>query len=81
MFVKMRHDPEIWENLKQFSLEQKGIKMDEIYRLRRPKNQDDIIKNAIEHEYYAARIAALVVLLQVCENASDELERRERGKK
>lgn len=81
MFVKMRLDPIIWENLQKFAREQKEIKMDQIYRLRRPKTQDDVLRNAIEHEYYAARIASLVVLLQLCENAQEELERRERKKK
>lgn len=80
MFVKMRLDTEIWENIQKFSREQKEIKMDQIYRLRRPKTQDDVLKNAIEHEYYAARISSLVVLLQLMENAQDELERRERKK-
>jgi len=80
MFAKMRLDPEIWDNLQKFSREQKDIKMDQIYRLRRPKTQDDVLRNAIEHEYYAARVAANVVLLQLCENAQDELERRERKK-
>jgi len=80
MFVKMRLDTEIWENLLKFAREQKEIKMDDIYRLKRPKTQDDVLKNAIEHEYYAARITSNVILLQLCENAQDELERRERKK-
>jgi len=80
MFVKMRLDSEIWENLLKFAREQKEIKMDDIYRLKRPKTQDDVLKNAIEHEYYAARITSNVILLQLCENAQDELERRERKK-
>lgn len=81
MFVKMRLDKEIWEQFQKFAREQKDIKMDQIYRLRRPKTQDDVTRNAIEHEYYAARIASLVVLLQLMENAQDELERRERKSK
>ena len=80
MFAKMRLDPLIWDNLQKFTREQKEIKMDQIYRLRRPKTHDDITRNAIEHEYYAARISANVILLQLCENAQDELERRERKK-
>jgi len=81
MFVKMRLDKEIWEQFQKFAREQKDIKMDQIYRLRRPKTQDDVLRNAIEHEYYAARISSLVVLLQLMENAQDELERRERKSK
>jgi hypothetical protein len=80
MFAKMRLDTEIWENMQKFAKEQKDIKMDQIYRLRRPKTQDDVLKNAIEHEYYAARITSLVIILQLMENAQDELERRERKK-
>lgn len=80
MFAKMRLDTEIWENMQKFAKEQKDIKMEQIYRLRRPKTQDDILKNAIEHEYYAARITSLVVILQLMENAQEELERRERKK-
>jgi len=80
MFAKMRLDKDIWENMQKFALEQKNIKMDQIYRLRRPKVQDDVLRNAIEHEYYAARITSLVVLLQLMENAQEELERRERKK-
>lgn len=77
-FDRMRHDKAVWEPLQQFCYDQKQIKLDCMYRLRRPKTQDEVIKNAIEHEYYAARIASLVVLLQVMENAAGELERRER---
>ena len=80
MFAKMRLDTEIWDNMQKFAREQKDVKMDQIYRLRRPKTQDDVLKNAIEHEYYAARITSLVVLLQLMENAQEELERRERKK-
>jgi hypothetical protein len=80
MFTKMRLDPEIWDNFQKFAREQKEIKMDQIYRLRRPKTQDDVLRNSIEHEYYAARITSLVVLLQLMENAQEELERRERKK-
>jgi len=80
MFTKMRLDTQIWENIQKFAREQKEIKMDQIYRLRRPKTEDDVLRNAIEHEYYAARITSLVVLLQLIENAQDELESRERKK-
>lgn len=77
-FVKLRNDEEMWKNLQIYFREQKFHKMDTIYRFRRPKDQDGVIKNAIEHEYYAGRIAEMVVLLQVIENAADELTRRER---
>jgi len=80
MFAKMRLDKDIWDNMQKFAREQKDIKMEQIYRLRRPKTQDDVLRNAIEHEYYAARITSLVVMLQLMENAQDELERRERKK-
>jgi len=80
MFAKMRLDKDIWDNMQKFAREQKDIKMEQIYRLRRPKTQDDVLRNAIEHEYYAARITSLVVILQLMENAQDELERRERKK-
>jgi hypothetical protein len=40
-----------------------------------------MIKNAVEHEYFAGRIAEMVILLQIMENASDEMERRERKSK
>lgn len=80
MFSKMRLDKS-WPTLCQFFKDQKNIKMDKIYRLRRPKNQDDMVSNAIEHEYYAGRISEGVVFLQICENASDEIERRERKQK
>ena len=78
MFVKLRLDDNIWTMLNKFVHDQKMIKMDSIYRLRRPKNQDEILRNALDHEYYASRIASLVILLQIIENAQDELERRER---
>lgn len=78
---KIRHDVKLWEAIKAFARDQKLIKMDQIYRLRRPKSQDDLIKNLGDHEYYAGRIAELAVILQIMENASDELERRERKEK
>jgi hypothetical protein len=81
VFDDMRGNDMVWSTLKQFVIIQKGIKLDQIYRLRRPKSQDDILKNALDHEYYAARISSLVVLLQVIENAGDELERRDRAAK
>lgn len=78
MFAKLRLDESTWDLLKKFVHDQKMIKMDAIYRLRRPKNQDEFLRNALDHEYYASRIASLVILLQIIENAQDELERRER---
>lgn len=78
MFVKLRLDEEIWTELNNFAHDQKMIKMDAIYRLRRPKDQDEIIRNALDHEYYASRIASNAILLQIIENAQEELERRER---
>jgi hypothetical protein len=80
-FYEMRQNKKNWEALLSFFKDQKQMKMDSIYRLRRPKTQDDMIKNAVEHEYYAGRIAADVVFLQIAENAGDELERREREAK
>ncbi len=81
IFAKMRLDKDIWPTFQQFAKDQRQIKLDQIYRLRRPRTEDDLIKNAVEHEYYAARIAGLVVILQLMENASNELERRERKEK
>lgn len=81
MFDKIRKDPIIWDGLQAFAKMQKDIKMDQIYRLRRPTNQDDILRNALDHEYYASRISSLVVLLQVAENADAEMERRDRKEK
>ena len=37
MFAKMRLDTEIWDNMNRFIHDQKGIKMDDIYCLHRPK--------------------------------------------
>jgi len=81
MFNEIRNDEDMWEAIKQFSYSQKQIKLDQMYRLRRPKTQDDVINNAIRHEYYAGRIAGLVVLLQIIENAGNELQQRERKAK
>ena len=77
-FAKIRLSDEDWKIFKEFSLSQKQIKMDEIYRLNRPRSQDDMIKNQIDQEYYKGRIADLIILLQIMENASHELERREK---
>jgi len=77
MFDKIRKAPTLWEPLKAFTKNQKDLKMDQIYRLRRPKTQDEVLRNAIEHEYYAARISSGVIFLQICENAAAEMERRE----
>lgn len=81
VFVEIRNNEKMWDALRAFVRDQKMIKQDQIYRLRRPKDINDIIKNTVDHEYYASRIAGNVVLLQVIENASDELERRERALK
>lgn len=80
-FSKIRQNAKDWESFKTFVREQKFIHMDKIYRLRRPKSQDDLIKNQMDHEYFAGRIADMVLILQICENASDEIERRERASK
>jgi len=77
MFNHIRKNDAMWESFKGFAQTQKQIKLDKIYRLRRPRSQDDVIKNSVEHEYYTARIASLVVLLQIMENAGSELEKRE----
>lgn len=79
-FYEIRMDEKKWKALTDFVLAQKQVKLDAMYRLRRPKSQDDIVHNAVEHEYYAGRIASDVILLQIAENAGDELERRERTK-
>jgi len=81
MFNKIRQDGPTWEAFKDFVQAQKYIKLDTIYRLRRPKTLDDTIKNAVEHDYHCGRIASYVVLLQIMENAHTELERREGRKK
>ncbi len=81
MFTRIRKDDKLWSAFKEFCRDQKMIKMDLIYRLRRPKSQDDLIRNGLEHEYYAGRIADLVLLLQLMENADSEIERRVRKEK
>lgn len=78
MFDSWKKNEETWTTLKEFVRFQKAVKTDEIYRLRRPRSQDEMVRNAIEHEYYAARISSLVVLLQIAENAEDEMNRREK---
>ena len=80
-FNKIRKNDKDWAVFQQYVKDQKLIKMDQIYRLRRPKTQDDLIKNNGDHEYYAGRIADLVILLQICENAGEELEMRARKEK
>lgn len=77
-FYDVRHNKKNWEALQAYVQMQKNIKLDQMYRLRRPKSQDDVTKNAIEHEYYAGRIAGDVILLHLAEHAGSELERRER---
>jgi hypothetical protein len=81
MFSRIRKDEKMWEAFQQYCRDQKYIKMDQIYRLNRPKSQDDLIKNQIDQEYYKGRIADLVLLLQIMENADDEIERRVRKEK
>ena len=78
MFASIRQNAKMWESFKSFVQAQKQIKMDQIYRLRRPKTVDDTVKNAVEHDYYCGRISSYVILLQIMENAGEELERRER---
>lgn len=81
LFDSIRKDDKRWEPLQKYVRLRKDMKMDRIYRLKRPQNQDEIIRNAIDHEYHAATITELAVFLQLCENASDEMERRERKEK
>jgi hypothetical protein len=81
MFSEIRKNEKMWSAFKRFCQDQKMIKMDSIYRLSRPRTQDDLIKNQIDQEYYKGRIADLVVLQQIMENADDELERRARKEK
>lgn len=78
---RIKADPKLYEALKKYNFDHKQLKMDQMYRLKRPRNEDDLIKNAIDHEYYAGRIASIVILLQVIENAAGEIERRERKAK
>jgi len=76
-FNKLRQNGVMWEAFKEFVLMCKQIKLDQIYRLRRPKSVDDTVKNAVSHDYYCGNIAFGVVVLQIMENATRELERRE----
>jgi len=80
-FIMIRRDPKLWQAFNDFVGMQKQIKLDQIYRLRRPKSVDDAVKNAVEHDYHCGKIAGLVVLLQIMENAGRELEARERKAK
>lgn len=80
-FNSIKDDSKLYKALLDYAHDQKLIRMDKIYRLRRAKSQDDLIKNGIEHEYYSGRIAELVVFLQIIENAFAELEKRERKNK
>jgi len=81
MFAKIRETEVDWKAWNDFVKDEKQTKLDWIYRLKRPRNSDEMLKNAIDHEYYASRISGLVMLLQLMENASDELERRARSEK
>jgi hypothetical protein len=80
-FAKIRGDEKLWSAFSNFVKDQKQIKLDQIYLFRRPKNIDDTVKNAIDHEYYSGRISGNALLLQIIENAPSEIERRERRKK
>ena len=44
-FTRIRKNEKDWKTFQQYVRDQKLIKMDQIYRLRRPKTQDDIVKN------------------------------------
>jgi hypothetical protein len=72
MFDNIRQNDGMWEAFKSFVQTQKQIKLDTIYRLRRPKTLDDTVKNAVEHDYHCGKIASYVVLLQIMENARAE---------
>lgn len=76
MFAATRLNEVQWDMWNRFVYDQKLMKMDQMYRLKRPKTADEMLRNTIDHEYYSARISGLVMLLQLMENASDELERR-----
>lgn len=76
-FNKIRQNGVMWQAWQEFVQLQKQIKLDRIYRLRRPKSIDDTVKNAVEHDYHCGKIAGYVVILQIMENAGKELERRE----
>lgn len=80
-FAKIKQNGVMFKALLDFVGIIKQIKMDRIYRLRRPKTIDDTVKNAVEHDYYCGNIVALVLILQLIENAGEELERRERRSK
>jgi hypothetical protein len=80
-FYEIRNNEKQWDALQSYVRSQKAVKLDQMYRIRRPKTQDDLTKNAIEHEYCAARIAGDVLLLHLAENAGSELERRDRSNK
>lgn len=78
-FAGIKNNKKAWGSIQQFVGDQKQIKLDQIYRLRRPKTLDDTVKNAVEHDYHCGKIAAYVVILQIIANAGEELERRERA--
>jgi hypothetical protein len=80
-FSRIRKNADDWKAFLQFCGDQKQYKLTQIYKLKRPVGQDELVRNAIEHEYLAARITSLVLLLQLMENADEELERRERKAK
>ncbi len=81
MFSKMRKNPEIWDGFQKYFKIQRDTKLYDIYRLKRPKNQDQLVSNALEHEYHAARVTSLIIELQLMEYADSEMERRENKEK
>src|SRR3990167_4256617 len=81
MFAAIRENGEQWTMWNKYVHDQKQILLDRIYRLKRPKSNDEMLKNTIDHEYYSARIAQMAIELQLMENASYELELRARKEK
>lgn len=81
MFAKIREDEVQWGMWNNYVGDQKQMLLDKIYRLKRPKDQDEMLRNTVDHEYYSARIAQMAIELQLMENAGDELERRARKEK
>lgn len=77
-FGKLRKNQEGWQRFCDFVHDEISIQKDRVYRLRRKGGLDGIIDQARDHEYYCGRVAALTILLQLAENADDEVERRER---
>ncbi|MFA6069760.1 MAG: hypothetical protein WC810_14350 [Janthinobacterium sp.] len=81
LFAKIRENEKEWITWNKYVYDQKQIKLNRIYCLKRPKSNDELIRNAVDHEYYVARISSLALLLELMENASSELERRARKEK